>query len=247
MFSALNPKELEIILGAMQSVTKKAGDQVIKEGEDGDNLYVVEKGTLTCTKVFPGNSEPTFLKEYNPGEAFGELALLYNAPRAATIVAKTDAELWALDRRTFGAIVKDSAQKKREQYEEFLKKVPILSNIDAYETNKIADAITEKWFNEGEYVIREGEEGNDFCMVMEGTAQATKTIEPGKPPKPVLDYKTGDYFGERALIKNEPRAANIVATSRLHVVSLERGSFRRLLGPIEEILARNMEVYQQFV
>lgn len=247
MFSALNPKELEIILGAMQSVTKKAGDQVIKEGEDGDNLYVVEKGTLSCTKVFPGNTEPTFLKEYNPGEAFGELALLYNAPRAATIVAKTDAELWALDRRTFGAIVKDSAQKKREQYEEFLKKVPILSNIDAYETNKIADAITEKWFSEGEYVIREGEEGNDFCMVMEGTAQATKTIEPGKPPKPVLDYKTGDYFGERALIKNEPRAANIVATSRLHVVSLERGSFRRLLGPIEEILARNMEVYQQFV
>lgn len=84
-------------------------------------------------------------------------------------------------------------------------------------------------------------------MVMEGTAQATKTIEPGKPPKQVLDYKTGDYFGERALIKNEPRAANIVATSRLHVISLERGSFRRLLGPIEEILARNMEVYQQFV
>ena len=51
MFSALNPDELNVVLGAMQEVKKKAGEQIIKEGDDGDNLYVVESGTLTCTKV----------------------------------------------------------------------------------------------------------------------------------------------------------------------------------------------------
>ena len=146
MFSALNPKELQVVLGAMQKVVFTAGQSVIKQGEDGDNLYVVEKGTLACSKVFTKDAEPTFLKEYVPGEAFGELALLYNAPRAATIVAKTSAELWALDRRTFNHIVKDSAQNKREKYENFLKKVSILENMDAYERNKLADAIHEKWF-----------------------------------------------------------------------------------------------------
>ena len=52
MFNALNPEEFEIVLGAMVGVQKKAGEVIIKEGDDGDNLYVVEKGVLDCTKVF---------------------------------------------------------------------------------------------------------------------------------------------------------------------------------------------------
>ena len=52
MFSALNPDELAIVLGAMQQVQKKAGDVVIQEGEDGEELYVVESGKLSCTKIF---------------------------------------------------------------------------------------------------------------------------------------------------------------------------------------------------
>ena len=51
MFSALNPQEQEIVIGAMQAVKKKAGDLVIKEGDDGEELYLVESGQLTCTKV----------------------------------------------------------------------------------------------------------------------------------------------------------------------------------------------------
>jgi cAMP-dependent protein kinase regulator len=67
------------------------------------------------------------LKTFVSGEVFGELALLYNAPRAATITAKTNAHLWVLDRNTFNYIVKDAASRKREKYEEFLKSVSILS------------------------------------------------------------------------------------------------------------------------
>ena len=110
-----------------------AGEVVIKEGDEGDSLYVVGSGTLSCTKVFKGQTSPTHLKKYEAGEAFGELALLYNAPRAATITADGECILYALDRQTFNHIVKDAAIRKREKYETFLKKVPLLETMDDYE------------------------------------------------------------------------------------------------------------------
>jgi cAMP-dependent protein kinase regulator len=137
-------------------------------------MYVVESGTLRCTKVFKGNTEPTFLKEYFPGEGFGELALLYNAPRAATITAKTDGVVWKLDRDTFNNIVKDAASKKRVKYENFLQSVKILSSMDPYERSKIADALKEEKYKKGEFVISEGDIGDKFFIISEGDAIATK-------------------------------------------------------------------------
>lgn len=60
-----------------------------------------------------------------------------------------------LDRDTFNHIVKDAAAKKREKYEKFLENVAILSNIDSYERQKIADAFKDMIFKKGEQVIKE--------------------------------------------------------------------------------------------
>lgn len=132
MFEALNPKDSKAILDAIVPVSKKKGDVVIKQGDEGDSFYVLEKGALDCTKLMnPTDTEDKYLKEYKPGESFGELALLYNAPRAATIVVKSStAELWSLDRNTFTHILKTAVQKKREKYDDFMEKVDILKNLE---------------------------------------------------------------------------------------------------------------------
>ena len=98
MFSGLNEGEKQIVVDAMEEKKVFKNEAVIKEGDQGDCLYVVGSGTLSCTKLFPGNSEPTFLKKYEAGEAFGELALLYNAPRAASITSDEESTIYALDR-----------------------------------------------------------------------------------------------------------------------------------------------------
>lgn len=127
MFKALDAPELNIVIDAMEEKAFEAGVTVISEGEAGSVLFVVEAGELDCSKrLDPSSQTATHLKVYTQGDAFGELALLYNAPRAATIVAKTACSLWQLDRNTFNHIVKDAAQNKRDKYEDFLQSVPIL-------------------------------------------------------------------------------------------------------------------------
>lgn len=146
MFQCLDENELKIVIDAMEEKKFKAGDEVIRQGEDGEVLYVVDSGELDCFKVFKKGDPEKYLKTYKPGESFGELALLYNAPRAATIRGKTDSILFALDRETFNHIVKDAAAKKREYYENFLSKVELLKDMDPYERLQIADALKQQKF-----------------------------------------------------------------------------------------------------
>jgi len=245
LFNSLDKKDFEIVIDAMTEVKLKVGEKVITEGDDGDYLYVVEVGKLQCSKIFPGNTEPTDLIVYEPGGAFGELALLYNAPRAATIAAIDECLLWGLDRNTFNHIVKDAAVRKREMYDEFLKKVKILETMDAYERQTMADVFIKHSYSKGDHIITEGEDGNELYFLVEGEAIATKLIN--DELQKVMDYKSGDYFGERALIKMEPRAANIEVTSdSLEAVSITNESFNRLLGKLEDIMKRNMEIYSKY-
>ena len=88
IFNSLDEKEIETVINAFVEKTFEAGQTVIQQREQGDVLYFIESGEFECYKVLVKGQSPTYLKNYYPGEAFGELALLYNAPRAASIIAK---------------------------------------------------------------------------------------------------------------------------------------------------------------
>jgi cAMP-dependent protein kinase regulator len=109
LFNSLEQKEMSTVLGAFEEKKFSTGETIISQGDQGDVLYFIEEGELDCYKTFNKEEGDVWLKLYKPGEAFGELALLYNAPRAATIKSKTDCILWALDRETFKDIVQEAA------------------------------------------------------------------------------------------------------------------------------------------
>ena len=200
------------------------------------------EGSLECTKIIEG--EKTFLTNYGPGGAFGELALLYNAPRAASIQATSDCVLYALGRRTFNHIVKDSVIKKREKYMEFLKKIEILSELKEYEKEKLCDCLKRETFHQGDQIIKEGDEGNIMYLIQEGSVVAKIYDKERDEDIQVNKLQEQDYFGELALIRDQPRKASIYAEGEVVLASIDRTTFRRLLGPIEEIFRRNEAKYK---
>lgn len=154
MFRDLSEQDFLTIINAMDVKTYQIGDYVIKQGDDGFELFIVSEGKLKCTKLFSGQTEETFLKNYNIGEVFGELSLFYNTPRAASITSETESVLFSLDRSTFNFIVKLSAVKRRERFEEFLDQMEIFQSMDAYEKGKISDVLTAQTFKQGDEIIK---------------------------------------------------------------------------------------------
>jgi len=170
-----------------------------------------------------------------PGGSFGELALMYNAPRAATVMsAEGQCTLWSLDRITFRRILMDSTFQRRRLYESFLEEVPLLSSLTKYERSKIADALDPQKYPEGTTIIKEGDAGEAFYLLESGEAEAFKE----GTSNPVKAYKKGDYFGELALLNDAPRAASVISKTEVKVATLGKDGFQRLLGPVESIMRR---------
>ncbi|UNI15727.1 protein kinase A regulatory subunit [Purpureocillium takamizusanense] len=242
LFSHLDEDQSAQILGALvEKPIPAKGIKIISQGDAGDFFYVVEKGSFDVHVNPSGTIQPgpdglgEKVGNIQAGGSFGELALMYNAPRAATVISvESGCTLWALDRVTFRRILMESTFARRRMYESFLEEVPLLSSLTPYERSKIADALETQKFVPGGVIIKEGDPGHSFYLLESGEADAYK----GDPSNKVLHYNKGDFFGELALLNDAPRAASVVATTDVKVATLGKNAFQRLLGPVEGLLRR---------
>jgi len=241
LFRTLDEEQLAEVIDAMFEQKVKAEEMVITQGDDGDYFYVVENGEYIA-QVNTDNG-PLTVFTYPNGGSFGELALLYNMPRAASIKATTEGSLWAMDRMTFRKIVLKSAFQKRKMYEAFLSNVSILKHLEKYERENIADALVSQSYKDGERIINQGDRANGMYFVENGALVVLKGI--GGEEKPVNEVKQGEYFGELGLINHMPRAATVAAKEDVRVAFLDVSAFERLLGPCVDIMKRNMDEYEQ--
>ncbi|KAJ5135295.1 uncharacterized protein N7515_004573 [Penicillium bovifimosum] len=242
LFSHLDDDQFLTVLNALVEKPIPAKDiKVISQGDAGDYFYIVEKGNFDIYIHPSGAVQPgpdglgNKVASTGPGGSFGELALMYNAPRAATVIStEAKSTLWALDRITFRRILMDSAFQRRRMYEAFLEEVPLLSSLKPYERSKIADALDTIKYPANSTIIHEGDPGDAFYLLESGEAEATKNGVSGA----VKNYHRGDYFGELALLDDKPRQASITTKTEVKVARLGRDGFKRLLGPVEGMMRR---------
>ena len=143
LFMHLEHDELQDVLDAMFPTEGKPGDVVIQQGDEGDNFYVVNSGV--CTVEIEADGAVNTVGEVAPGGSFGELALIYGTPRAATIRAKTDVSLWAIDRDMYRRILMGATIRKRKVYDEFLAKGWIPLSLIRYEMLGAEDEVAQFW------------------------------------------------------------------------------------------------------
>ncbi|CAB9516569.1 Protein kinase 4 (Fragment) [Seminavis robusta] len=234
VFASLAPKERRTMIDAMKCETVPAKTQIIKQGETGDYFYVVEQGTVNF------EVDSVNVGSCSRGGAFGELALLYDSPRAATCLAHTECELWKVDQKTFRYILANSTNSQKKDVHHILQKVPFLTDLDKLDLIKLSDAFVAKSYPEGGRIINKGDVGENFYIIQEGTAKV-HDIGFGDSASIEISLKAGDYFGERALLTGDPRAAHVTATSTCICLCLSRETFQQVLGPLQGAIDRAMK------
>lgn len=248
LFKNLEREEMSEVLDAMFEKVFDVEEHIIDQDDDGDNFYVIERGTFDIFMKVDGVEK--LVGSYDNRGSFGELALMYNTPRAATIIATSPGALWCLDRLTFRRIIVKNNAKKRKLYEAFIETLPLLTSLEMSERMKVVDVMSSKVYSDGEQIIAQGDLADCFYMVESGQVRIsmkrsrTKTDQEEEEVDIALCTR-GQYFGELALVTNNPRAASAYAVGNVKCLAMGVQAFERLLGPCMDIMKRNIANYEE--
>ncbi|KAM5173107.1 cAMP-dependent protein kinase type II-beta regulatory subunit [Mantella aurantiaca] len=248
LFKCLDQEQMSQVLDAMFEKQVQCGDHLIDQGDDGDNFYVIDRGTYDIYVKIDGVAK--CVGGYDNRGSFGELALMYNTPRAATIIATSVGAIWCMDRATFRRIIVKNNAKKRRMYENFIESLPFLKSLELSERLKVVDVIGTKHYSDEEQIIAQGDGADSFFIVESGEVRITmksksKGDSEDNEAVEIARYSRGQYFGELALVTNKPRAASAYAVGSVKCLVMDVQAFERLLGPCMEIMKRNIANYEE--
>ncbi|CAG9464564.1 unnamed protein product [Pedinophyceae sp. YPF-701] len=234
VLAALSPEEREAVYSVVQRQRVKAGEAVINQGGIGDCFYVVKSGEFDVYVSPAPGEEPekvyTYLVDGGEHPSFGELGLLYGKPRAAMVVAATEGELLYLQRAAFKAVL---ASLDLGPVLQALRKVDLLSCLMPCEVQLLADLMQSRTFEPGQAIVRQGEVGDSFSIILDGEVAVTVARNANEEPKQVLTMGRFQYFGERALLQESKRAANVIAVNSVTVLEVSRADVEEHLGPLK--------------
>ena len=231
---------------AMEPVSYNPGEAIIREGEDGHDMFILESGSADVYKAT--HEKP--LRAYHAGEFFGERALLVDGPRSATVVAsgREPCVLYRLTAEHYQSLVltnhtmaKNLERIQMDYTNSFLFTVPLLQKLSPGEREHLSELVETVHIEPGDTVIREGDIGYEMYVVELGQLQCTQG------GKLIKEYMDGEYFGERALLEKEPRAATVSALTECRLLKLSEAAYRTALQnkALTDSLELAGEAYQQ--
>ena len=210
-----NQAKNEIII-SMSLYSLKSGKTLYTQGSSGNFWYIVHSGQLNKFM------DDKLISTINPGDSFGEHALMNNSPRSNTIVAVTDCKLWVLKRQVFKKILEFIFTLNYDQNKKFLEgiNIPLDSTIKTIMANNLIQEI----YKAGQYIFKEGELGGCMYIIKEGEVECIKG------DKVIRILKQGDNFGQKALLEDAKRSLDVRAKTDCKIYSISSDFFQTQFG-----------------
>lgn len=240
-FEKLPDDEQEKLMKALKVNRYNPGEIVILEGDTGGDMYVVVASDETAdtaeVEVVNGNilaGTEVFLTRLHRGQYFGQKFFLTRRAnkRGATVRVPKDAPgpvdvavltpEFFLDWDSFRSIL-------------LVRTVPLIQMLPRKERNKILQNLVIREFKDGEYIIRQGEKGEDFFIVQEGSVKVVEkraSSDKNEEPQEVtlVTLREGHFFGEMSLVTDEPRVASVISIKNTICMCLSKQVFRSALS-----------------
>ena len=236
IFLNLDKPSRETLVNAMEPITVPKGDVIIKQGDLGDYFYVIEMGTVVF--IVDGKT----VGKGEKGKCFGELALLYDCPRAATVICETDCHLWRVDQHTVRKIKASRAIENKNEARALTHKVSFLKNLTEDHKNRFADALEKKFFQKGDYLAQKGTPCESFFIVKEGKVRGSQ-ISIGETLFEDVTLGPGEFFGQSLIESGTPWIGNATAVTNGIAFQMSRDNFLKLLGGrnLDALIAQSRE------
>jgi putative peptide zinc metalloprotease protein len=237
LFSTLTDQEMHSLAAALREERYAQGEFVINQGDAGDKYYIIQHGVASVWQKTPDGTDE-MVDKLGVGQYFGEVALISNAPRNASIRAETPLSLLSLNRTTFDRLVKKCINlgqqvNARVGYSWLLRGMPIFDELSSDDIDHLASRLEVERFQPGAIVFREGDFGDKFYLVASGLLSITHTVN-GKEIE-ISRRGPGDYLGEIALIENRPRTATVTALEETELLSLRAEYFQEALSKFLQV------------
>eukprot|EP00746_Dinoflagellata_sp_MGD_P125642 gnl/MRDRNA2_/MRDRNA2_60455_c0_seq1.p1 gnl/MRDRNA2_/MRDRNA2_60455_c0~~gnl/MRDRNA2_/MRDRNA2_60455_c0_seq1.p1 ORF type:complete len:949 (-),score=268.30 gnl/MRDRNA2_/MRDRNA2_60455_c0_seq1:31-2877(-) len=262
----LDQETINDVVAVMWKQDVKKGEALITEGDkDASYFYVVQSGEFDIMQHDKGeegksaekhakrhhhhdhddsdHEEDKRIKTAKKGDSFGELALLHSGvARAASVIAKSDAVVWTINRPLFKKVLMKANDDDLDMYIQILNGVSLLDSLLSNERAMVAEALQEKTYKKGATIIKQGEEGDTFFILVDGSVTVTRNGQEIETLRAAQADGVVKFFGERALLNKHPREATVECTSKkASCMTLDRDTFELLLGSLEDIIAENQE------
>lgn len=235
VFASLARKERRILVDAFERTEVPKGRVIINQGDIGDYFYILQKGNI---KFVVDGAE---VGEAESGESFGELALMYDSPRAATAIAMGSCHLFRVGQRTFRRILMSFDVKKHGGVKDMLKKVEYFQDLDDRSLTKVAAAMQVVNLPKGEMLEISKDAISRFYVVQEGKIEVTE-LELNGQKYPDTSFTPGDHFGAAVIMKGEhPFSAIFTAVQETTLLEMSKEHFVRMVGNPQDILQKNMD------